>query len=182
VDRVDVADDWAQWKAALKPGGAPLLLALPHHGVRDREDYLEIGSDATPEEDRRLSRGRLTDLYVNPDAHEPGPIVLLMGCETGATGETGYVSLARRFQQLHTSIVLGTLAKVLGRHAAPVAQEIVTQLTNNNDPDSDFGTIMRRVRRRMLAKGYLMALCLVALGDADWHLPAKPVRTTSDEV
>ena len=87
----------------------------------------------------------------------------------------GYVQLARSFQQLRSSIVVGTLAEVLGRHAAPVARELVAQLIAVDDPDADFGTLMRRVRRRMLAKGYLMALCLVALGDAEWRLtPRNP--------
>ena len=29
---------------------------------------------------------------------------------------------------------------------------------------------MRRARRRMLASGYLMAMGVVALGDAEWRL------------
>jgi hypothetical protein len=82
--------------------------------------------------------------------------------------------LARYFQQLNASIVLGTLAQILGRHAAPLARELVSQLVTLDDPQADFGTIMRRVRRRMLAKGYLMALCLVALGDAQWRLTPRP--------
>ena len=101
-------------------------------------------------------------------------MVLLLGCRTDAPTDLGYVGLARCFQQLPVSIILGTLAQVLGRHAAPVAREMVAQLASVDDPDTDFGTIMRRVRRRMLARGYLMALCLVALGDAEWRL--TPVR------
>ena len=69
---------------------------------------------------------------------------------------------------------MGTLAKILGRHAAPVARELVSQLVAVNDADTDFGTIMRRVRRRMLARGFLMSLCLVALGDAEWRLTPRP--------
>jgi hypothetical protein len=107
---------------------------------------------------------------VNPDRHDPGPIVLLIGCETAAEGATGYPAIARRFQQLHASIVVGTLAKVLGRHAAPVARELVRQLATADDPEADFATLMRRVRRRMLLKGYLMSMCLVALGDGDWRV------------
>ncbi len=80
------------------------------------------------------------------------------------------MQLVREFQKLKTAIVLGTLAQILGRHAAPLARELVTQLLEVNDPDADFGTLMRRVRRRMLARGYLLALCLVALGDAEWRL------------
>jgi hypothetical protein len=168
------AASWPEWRATLDDQRPSLLLALPHHGVENHLDYLEIGDEQLPKSDRQLSRGRLTKIYTNPHDHDPGPIVLLLGCRTGTDTEVGYVALARRFQQLRTSIVLGTLAKVLGRHAAPVARELVAQLAAVDDPEIDFGTVMRRVRRRMLAKGYLMALCLVALGDAEWRLTARP--------
>ena len=168
------AASWPEWRTTLDDQRPSLLLALPHHGVENNLDYLEIGDGQLPKSDRQLSRGRLTKIYTNPHDHDPGPIVLLLGCRTGTDTEVGYVALARRFQQLRTSIVLGTLAKVLGRHAAPVARELVAQLAAIEDPEIDFGTVMRRVRRRMLAKGYLMALCLVALGDAEWRLTARP--------
>ena len=171
-----MADGWSAWRDAVRPAPIPLLVALPHHGIRDAQDYLEIGGDQTPEDDRILERGRLVHSFVNPQKAEPGPIVLLIGCETGAGTATGYPTLARRFQQLHTSIVVGTLAKILGRHAAPVARELVHQLATVDDPEADFGTIMRRVRRRMLLKGYLMAMCLVALGDGDWHLGVREAK------
>ncbi|MGC8164954.1 hypothetical protein ACP3WT_25055, partial [Salmonella enterica] len=67
-----------------------------------------------------------------------------------------------------------TLAQILGRHAAPLARELVTQLIAVNEPEADFGTLMSRVRRRMLARGYPLALCLVALGDAEWRLTPAP--------
>jgi hypothetical protein len=168
-----LANNWDEWKQAVKQH-PPLLLVLPHHDVRAALDYLQIGDEQLPERLGQLSRGQLTELYVNPDGQQPGPIVLLLGCRTGARIENGYVQLARRFQRLHTSIVLGTLAEILGRHAAPLARELISQLVAVSDAQADFGTIMRRVRRRMLGRGYLMALCLVALGDAQWRLTPRP--------
>ena len=48
--------------------------------------------------------------------------------------------------------------------------------------DPAIGSILRRIRRRLLAHGVLMAFALVAIGDADWRLPlrrdAPPVRAT----
>jgi hypothetical protein len=167
------APSWTRWRQALESQLPSVLLALPHHGVEDGLDYLEIGDEALPKGERVLFRSQLIEPFVNPDRREPGPIVLLLGCRTDAPTDLGYVGLARRFQQLPVSIVLGTLAKVLGRHAAPVAREIVAQLVSVDDARADFGTIMRRVRRRMLARGYLMALCLVALGDAEWRLTPR---------
>jgi hypothetical protein len=168
-----LANNWDEWKTAVERN-PPLLLVLPHHGMEARLDYLQIGDDNLPPRLGQLNRGQLTELYVNPNGIQPGPILLLLGCRTGAQTEVGYVDLARSFQQLKASIVLGTLAQILGRHAAPLARELVGQLVELDDPQADFGTIMRRVRRRMLARGYLMALCLVALGDAEWRLTPRP--------
>jgi len=173
-----LAEDWAEWKMAV--GHHPsLLVMLPHHGVQANLDYLEIGDEALSEDIGKLSRGQIGPQYVNPDSRDPGPIVLMLGCQTGAKTETGYVQMTLRIHQQHASIVLGTLAEVLGRHAAPVARAIVAELVAVDDPGADFGTIMRRVRRRMLASGHLMALCLVALGDAQWRL--TPRRQTHVE-
>ena len=179
------AKSWTQWKETLQEEQASLLLMIPHHGVKSHLDYLEIGDEDLPASQRELSRGQFSKFYTNPKSVKPGPIVVLLGCKTVAQTETGYVNIARRFQQLETSIVVGTLANILGRHAAPVAQELVKQLASVDDESADFGTIMRRVRRRMLAKGYLMALCLVALGDAQWKLApkesSKRVTTVGDD-
>lgn len=172
--------DWDAWAAAMQTHPA-LLLVLPHHDSAQGLDYLEIGAEGLPRPLARLGREQLSPRYINPDATDPGPIVLLLGCQTAADTDeaTGYVDLTRRVQQQRASIVLGTLAKVLGRHAAPVAQELVRQLAAVRDGQTDFGTLMRRVRRRMLGQGYLMALCLVVLGDAQWRLaPLTPQPPT----
>jgi len=179
LDEPERAENWEEWRLALRRH-PQLLLVLPHHDLEAALDYLEIGNEQLPPQMRRLSRGQLTEIYVNPDGVDPGPIVLLLGCRTGTATEVGYVGLARRFQQLRTSIVVGTLAQILGRHAAPVAGELVSQLLAVDDPEADFGTIMRRVRRRMLANGYLMSLCLVALGDAEWRLTPRPGASESE--
>lgn len=171
--RATLANDWQEWKAAMR-GHPPLLVILPHHGEEAALDYLQIGDEALPPALGRLSRGQIDDQYLNPDHREPGPIVLLLGCRTAADTGIGYVQLTRYLQQHKTAIVLGTLAEVLGRHAAPLARELTAQLAAIDDPQADFGTVMRRVRRRMLARGYLMALCLVALGDAEWRLTPRP--------
>jgi hypothetical protein len=171
-DKAVLAENWELWKEAVKKQ-PPLLLVLPHHDVSAALDYLQIGEEGLAPQLGHLSRGQLTELYVNPQRRDPGPIVLLLGCRTAARIEGGYVQIARRFQKLHTSIVLGTLAEILGRHAAPLARELVGQLVGIDDPQADFGSVMRRVRRRMLARGYLMALCLIALGDAQWRLTPR---------
>ena len=168
-----VAQNWSDWRKMVKDNQPPLLLVLPHHHIEDKLDYLEIGAKDLAFDERLLSRGEMDDSYVNPNALDPGPIVILLGCRTATESETGYVQLARTFQELSTSIVVGTLAKILGRYAAPLARELVAELVSVDDDVTDFGTIMRRVRRRMLGKGYLIALSLVALGDAEWRLTPR---------
>ena len=172
------ANDWKEWKEALKDNQPPLLLILPHHGVEYGIDYLEIGGNNTPKDLHYLMLSELENPYTNPKESEPGPIVVLLGCKTASQTKFGYKSPARKFQKSNTSIVVGTLSNVLGRNAAPVARELVSQLAAVNDPEADFSAIMRRVRRRMFAKGYLMALCLVALGDSGWQLKPRPDTDT----
>lgn len=170
--RLFLADDWTQWKKAVEQHPS-LLLLLPHHGIQAALDYLEIGDQKLAEDLGKLSRGQIDRQYVNLDGRDPGPIVLLLGCQTAGETETGYVEITQLIQQQHASIVLGTLAQILGRHAAPLARELVAELVAVAGAQADFGTIMRRVRRRMLSRGYLMALCLVALGDAEWRLTPR---------
>jgi hypothetical protein len=172
-DRLFLVDDWHQWREAIKEHPC-LLLLMPHHGIEGKLDYLEIGDERLPEDLGRLSRAQLLRQYVNADGRDPGPIVLVLGCQTAARTETGYVQITHLIQEQHASIVLGTLAEILGRHAAPVARELIAELVGIKDTQTDFGTVMRRVRRRMLARGFLMALCLVALGDAEWRLTPRP--------
>ncbi|WP_153144641.1 hypothetical protein [Dechloromonas sp. H13] len=176
--KATLAHDWPEWYSAVQ-NHPRLLIALPHHDHENVDDFLEIGDENLAADLARLRRGQIIPEFINPGGREPGPVLLLLGCRTGAKSELGYVQVVREFQKLKTAIVLGTLAQILGRHAAPLARELVTQLVAVDDANADFGTLMRRVRRRMLARGYLLALCLVALGDAEWRLTpvAQPVST-----
>nr|NLI50960.1 hypothetical protein [Propionibacterium sp.] len=166
-------ENWDEWAAAVGDHPA-LLIALAHHGEDGFEDYLQIGPETLDADLGRLRRGMIGPEYVNPDRRDPGPILLLLGCRTGVESELGYVQLVREFEKLNASIVLGTHDQILGRHAAPVAAELVAELVAVHGAGADFGSIMRRLRRRMLGRGYLMAFGLVALGDAEWRLTPAP--------
>ncbi len=165
-------EDWDAWVAAIKQRPS-LLVLLAHHGIANGLDYLEIGDAKLEERRGKLNRAQITSVYVNVDRREPGPIVLLLGCQTAAETSTGYIQLTRLFQRERASIVVGTLAEILGRHAGPLARELVSELAAVSDPDANFGTILLRVRRRMLARGFLLALCIFALGDAEWRLSPR---------
>lgn len=170
-------DDWDQWEQAVHDN-PPLLILIAHHDLDAGLDYLEIGDENLDEARRWRFRPQLNEALINPATIDPGPIVLLLGCETGRRiAETGYGGLAGQFKDFHASLVLGTMAKILGRHAAPLAAELVAALTAIDTPDADFGTLLRRIRRRLLAHGILMAFALVAIGDAEWRLPARATPT-----
>lgn len=159
--RVSTVDSWERWKAELA-NEPSILLALPHHEEVGGISTLEIGN-------YKLELGQALDLYVRTPAGEPGPILILLGCQTNDDGALGHPSFARRFSP-HASVVIGTLSKVLGRHAAPFAHALVDALVDAQDGGGDVGAVVRDVRRRMFADGYLMALGVIALGDADWRL------------
>ncbi|MEJ2256517.1 MAG: hypothetical protein P8X98_05835 [Woeseiaceae bacterium] len=167
----DLVEDWDAWRDRIQNAAPRLIVALPHHSVTSAMDALEIGEDSV------LLQDRLSELYVTRSTSGPGPVVVMFGCETQVQAEMGYVGFARDFARNRAAVVIGTLAKVLGRHAAPVAQSLVQELSRIDEP-ARLGIIMRRLRRRMLAHGYLMALCLVALGDGDWQLTPASDRMT----
>jgi len=168
IASANCVEDWETWKSALD-STMPLLIALPHHGVSNSIDYLEIGAETQAHALGWLYRSQLNASYVNPRNSRPGPVVFLLGCRTNAQTEDGYGLLAEQFLKLSASIVVGTTAEILAKHAAPVAREFIRLLVTD-ERGEDFGAVMRRARRRMLASGYLMAMGVVALGDAEWRL------------
>ncbi len=174
IPRPTIVDDWNQWEHEVAQHNPPLLILLAHHDIDAGLDYLEIGQESFDEDRRWRFRPQLNETLINPAPIDPGPIVLLLGCETEKkVAETGYGSLAAQFKDFHASLVLGTLAKILGRHAAVLAAELVAELASVDTPDADFGTVLRRIRRRLLAHGVLMSFALVAIGDAEWRLPMR---------
>ena len=69
--------------------------------------------------------------------------------------------------------MLVTIAKVFGGHAAAVAEQLVKGLTQETGQRERIGEIIREIKRQALIEGSLMALCVVAFGDADWKLKGK---------
>jgi hypothetical protein len=61
---------------------------------------------------------------------------------------------------------------VLGQRAAPVARAIATELAAASKRRRPIATgdLLLAIRRKLLAKGELTALCLTAFGDADWQV------------
>jgi len=170
-DHYQLVSNWDEWGAEIREKSPKLLILLPHHGKADHghTDFLEIGS-AGQEQGDKLYTGLLSEDYVTKQVDEPGPVVLLLGCQTAQADQLPYHTFARDFLANRASIVVATQATVLGQHVAPVANEFVRQLLASTGGEGSFGTIMRDVRRKMFSAGYLVSMALISFGDSDWKL------------
>ena len=188
-DRAVTARTWEEWVAAISER-EPSLLVLLSHTVTDRGSAkLEIGPDGTGS---RCERIEVVQEFVKKSATD-APVVLLLGCDT-AVAKNDSQTFVARFRDQGAALVVGTIAPVLGEHAAPVASTLVQALRAlmgqdatagrgggpMAEPDSGpgpgawtFGDAMVTVRRKLLASGELTALCVTAFGDASWRLGAQ---------
>jgi hypothetical protein len=185
-NRAVTARTWEEWVAAISERG-PSLLVLLSHTVTDRGSaQLEIGPDGTGS---RCERIEVVQGFVKKRPAD-APVVLLLGCETAVARNDSQTFVAR-FRDEGAALVVGTIAPVLGEHAAPVASTLVQTLsalmsqderavsgdTPADEPGNDaktFGDAMVEVRRKLLASGELTALCVTAFGDASWRLGGQP--------
>ncbi|MGH4004576.1 MAG: hypothetical protein ACRDSO_10755 [Pseudonocardiaceae bacterium] len=159
-NRVSTWEEWSDAVAARQPA---LLMMLPHTVFSDVfESFgLEIGQQA-----RRWS-AQIDATFVPPQ--DRPVIVALLGCETARAGEVGYERFPGLLRRAGAEVVIATLTEVLGRHAAPVAAQLVEELYSYCAAQPHgFGEVMVRLRRRLLAQGLIMVLTLAAFGDADW--------------
>jgi hypothetical protein len=166
ADGASRADRWADWVRGVTELRPSLLVLLSHTERAEGSVALEIGDG-----DRRLV-AQITPSVVRA-APDDAPIVLLLGCDT-AIAHRELQSFVAQFRDNGAALVVGTIAAVLGEHAAPVAQALARAFHESATaagPDgATFGVVMRDVRRRILADGELMSMCLATYGDADWRL------------
>jgi hypothetical protein len=176
TNQIVPVERWLHWAQQVKEIDPPVLILLSHTETNvPAGASLEIAAEGGPE---RRALGQITKAYVTRKPKEPGPIVFLLGCTTGVPMDH-FQSFVVQFEEKGASLVVGTFAPVLGRHAGQTAEALIEQIgaVRADRPQHDrgipFGEVLRDVRRRMLAKGILMSMSLTAYGDADWRLPAK---------
>jgi hypothetical protein len=167
---LSLADNWTEWSQAVSGDRPPpLLIAMPHVDQAGRASSLEIGSE-------RLERVDLSEQYVCFPPHtddRPGPLVLLLGCET-AVAPVAHRTMTSRFLTKGAAIVLGTRVPVIAEAAPVVGAAIIRALVAQSDDDElVFGEAMLAARRQLVAEGQLVALALVALGDGGWRVPVR---------
>ena len=164
ADSATYAETWDGWVEAVGRNSPTLLVLLSHTTELLNDTALEIG------EDQACLLAQLNKYYVKGSTDDR-PVVLLLGCETAVT-DFGLQTFVSRFQDLGAAVVVGTIAPVLGQRAAAVARSLATELaaaSKRRRPIST-GDLLLAIRRKLLAKGELTALCLTAFGDADWQV------------
>lgn len=153
------ATDWSAWTRALAANDTDLLVLLPHTNVA--QATLEVSGTT-------LARGRIEARHVT-GGRGVHPVVLLLGCDTGGCREDP-AGFATRFLARDAAVVLSSLTELHPRHAARLAERLVTAL---RDAASDrrrtpVGDVVTAVRRAAVGDGLLAALGTAAYGDADW--------------
>jgi hypothetical protein len=159
-----VATGWEDWVGRVRSSSPSLLVLLPHTG-KDDDDVptLEIQGE-------RLAADRISRGHVLGPAGNPKPIVLLLGCNTD-NAALPFESFVPMFADQEAAVVVTSVSRLLGRHAAPLAALFVELLAElPNDGSHRFGEVMRRIRRRSALAGPPVSLVLKAYGDADWRI------------
>jgi hypothetical protein len=159
------AKDWNQWIELIKTYKPNILLALPHTAGNGANVTLEING-------KTLASGQVTPDHVHPAGEKTYPLVALLGCDTAGTA-LDYGEHVSWFQSWGAALVISTIAKVFGGHAAAVAEQLIRGMKQESDQPERIGEIIREIKRQALLDGSLMALCIVAFGDADWKLKGK---------
>jgi hypothetical protein len=164
--QVESVKDWQDWQSKVGKKAPIMLVALPHASGAAANISLEIGGNT-------ILSALIDRSYVHPD-QSPPPLALLLGCDTATTIRTdAYLKHVEVFRQADAALVLGTVATVLGDDAPDMAEEILQQLVDAvKKKPARFGEVLRESKRAAVGKSRMVALSLVAFGDADWRMVA----------
>jgi hypothetical protein len=162
--KVISVNGWKDWQKTVKNMRPVMLLALPHAGGTGANISLEISGDT-------LKSDYIDESYLKGDAKATGPLVVLFGCDTANVANTeAYTGHVTVFRQADAALVVGTIATVFGPDAAKVAEQLVLRLvTATENSTQRFGEVLRQVKREAVADSLMLAMCLIAFGDADWR-------------
>lgn len=158
---------WKDWTETIKKESPSLLLLLSH--TEEAVESNEMRSLEIADNERRKAVQITKEYVINPES-QTRPLVMLVGCSTHAP-DNRLENFVTPFSQ-YAAIVISTGSTVLAVQSAKVAMEFIQTLAqlSGKPGGTSFGEVMLDVRRRLLAKGLPMVLCLEAYGDADWYL------------
>lgn len=156
--------DWGTWRAQIEARRPQLLVVLAHSEV----DLLQIGEKSEVRvSGLKSSDVRAPDVRTGGGSASPGPLVLLLGCQTATV--SALTSFVGAFRDRGASVVVGTVGKTLGRFAAPIAGEMVALLNDANGP-STVGEAVTLIRRRTMAKGWVTGLLMTVFTDSSYRI------------
>lgn len=165
---VSFAATWDEWLQHVASDRPTLLLALPH---TLEDDVLGAPAMSIGAEDL-LVTSQLGQPHVRAD-DDDHVAVLLLGCET-AIDAVPFEHFPAAFRHGGAQIVLGTLTKVLGRHAAPLAIDVASALLSTPPGEAaSLGERLVELRRQRLEGFGPPALAITAYGDADWIIEGR---------
>ncbi len=156
---------WADWEEKVSQNKPSLIVALPHTEYNGTTASLEISNNTIKSIQVRPS-------HLRPTETDMPPMVALLGCDTTGSGQE-YSSFIWRFKNNGASIVFGTMATVLGSHAAKSACMLLKGIASKKAKQNRIGEIMRQMKRDAIKSGLIMALSIVTFGDADWKISGK---------
>jgi hypothetical protein len=157
------ATTWDDLEEKMGPLSPSMLFLLPHT------------EQSTPLVPKSEIGGQLDRINQIRDRVAPGRekryVVVLLGCDTAST-DIPFQGMVPEFRHAGAAVIVTTINTILGRHAVPVAKELLRILKDGGIADRSMGDAMRDLRRRALSDGYPMVLSVVAFGDADWRITA----------
>jgi len=144
-DRLRSAASWNELPDAVK--SVPSLLVLVTHTVpaEDRSTTTKLALELGGVNREAAFVGRK---YVNPDAREPGPIVLGLGCDTDDL-MVGYDTWVGILQKAGAEVVVSTLSPVPGKEMADFVVRAFEELPRQLQQPGPhrWGTLITAVRR-----------------------------------
>ena len=155
------AKAWSDFQEKVASLDPSLVFLLPHTDFKGALEASEIGGE--------LELVSMVGKRMN-EPREKHVMVVLLGCDTANTA-IPFQGLVPRFRRAGAAVVVTTINTILGRHAVPVAKELLQLLRGQaSDSERSMGDVLRDLRRQSLADGYPMVLSVAAFGDADWRL------------
>ncbi len=160
------ATDWGRWTELIEQTTPGLLIAMPH-----QEQVIEFGTETPALELGGQFESTFSEAYVTNRAAPPGPVMLLLGCNTAVGGGRALSSFASIFRSYGASLVVSSLGEVIAKQAPLAASAFLSNLAGvlAQSPGS-LGEVLLKTRRTLLADGKLLPLMLVNHGDPDWSV------------
>jgi hypothetical protein len=174
------AANWDEWKSVIHNQHPEILIAMPHNQsfADGNASALMVGEPADKSakipDEAALLAGSVTAEHVQLSDERPGPIVLLLGCNTQFQ-EGRLASFAGEFRNKGAALTIATLGELLADQAPVAAGALLDRIADPPQGATTMGEVLLSTRRHLLGEGMIMALLLVGNGDAEWLLPEKRI-------